>query len=179
MKTTLTYGFALALGGALLSLVLYFLGFHSDIAKLQAANWIGNIGGLALGISCIVLGIKARRAEEPASENFGYGRALGTGVLITLWAALIGIATNYLYFQVVNPGFRDLLLQAQLDKLEATGVTGDRLEQSERMLRMGMTPVIISCVGFVLVMFWGTVISLIAAAFLKREAAEAVAVDMA
>lgn len=179
MKTTLTYGFAMAIGGALISLVLYFLGFHSDASKLSAAQWIGSIGGLGLGITCISLGIKARRADVPATEDFGYGRALGTGVMITLWAALIGIVTNYLYFQVVNPGFRDLMIQAQLDKMEAAGFTGARLEQSEKMVRFTMSPVMISCFGFVLGMFWGTVISLITAAFLKRSATEAVAVDMA
>jgi len=38
MKTYLTYGFAMAIAGALLSLVLYFLGYHSDPAKFATAQ---------------------------------------------------------------------------------------------------------------------------------------------
>src|ERR1019366_1394786 len=41
MKTCSLYGFLSALAGALLLLALYFLGFHSDPAKLSAAKWIG------------------------------------------------------------------------------------------------------------------------------------------
>ena len=112
MKTYLTYGFAMALGGALVSLAMFLLGLHDSPSKLDTAQWIQMGCGLAVGITCIVLGTKARRAEVPPHENFGYGSALACGVMITLFAALIGLVTNYLYTAVINPNFVEVLLQS-------------------------------------------------------------------
>src|SRR5436190_20832879 len=97
MKNYLIYGFAMAVAGAVLAVVCYLLGLHSDPAKIGTAQTLGIVGGCAIGITCIVLGTKARRAEVPVTEDFSYGRALGAGVMIPLFAALFGIVTNYLY----------------------------------------------------------------------------------
>ncbi|MDB6094670.1 MAG: hypothetical protein JWM32_2232 [Verrucomicrobia bacterium] len=178
MKTYVTYGFFMALGGLLLTLVFYFAGFHSDPAKIASSQWMSACGLLILGITITSLGVKARRAEVPVTEPFGYGRALGAGVMITLFAALFGVVTGYLYFHVINPGFIDLLVQTQLDKIEASGASGARLEQAEKMTRMFMSPVALTIVNFLSGMFWGTLISLVVAAFLKRKPADETVVSV-
>lgn len=170
MKTYLTYGFAMALGGALFTLVLFFLGFHSDPAKLQTGQWISIPVLILITVVCLVLGLKARLADVPVTEDFGYGRALGNAVMIVLFAAIIGIATNLLYFMVINPGFVDVAVQAQIDKLEAKGMSGTQIEQAEKGIRWMMKPPILACFGFISGMFWGTLIALITAAFFRRPA---------
>jgi hypothetical protein len=90
------------------------------------------VGGLGLGISCIVLGTPTRRAEIPSNRDFSYGSALGAGVMITLFAAVIGLFTNYLYGAVTNPNFREAMIEAQALKLEAKGVPADKIEQIQR-----------------------------------------------
>lgn len=170
MKTYALYGFYMTIAGFLLTLALYFLGYHSDVAKLQSAQWISNLGLLVIAIVFIVLGTQARRATVPLTEPFGYGRALLAGFLVTVFACLFGIITNCLYFQVINPGIGDLMVQLQLDKMEAKGVTGERLEQAEKMTRMFMKPAFIAIFGFLGGIFWGTIISLITSIFLRRPA---------
>lgn len=172
MKTYLVYGFAMALASALLTLALYFLGFHSDPTKFGPAQAIAGVVGVLIAVICIVLGTKARRAELPATEDFGYGSALGAGVMITLFSALFGIATTYLYFQVINPGFNDLMMQVQVEKLEAKGMSGQQLEQAENIMRKMMSPMMQSVWAFIGSVFFGTIISLITAAFLKRRASD-------
>jgi hypothetical protein len=174
MKTYVLYGFILAMGAFVANLVLYFMGLHSDAAKFASGQVIGSCLLLVIAVACISLGIKARRAEVPPTEDFGYGRALGAGVMIALFAGLFGIVTNYLYFQVINPGITEVIVQAQLDKMEAKGLTGEQLERAEKGVRMFMKPVFILVMGFLSSMFWGTIISLIAAAVLKRKATEEV-----
>ena len=174
MKTYVTYGFYMALAGLLLSLAFFFLGFHATAAKMQSTQIINTIGLLAIAISILAFGIKARRADVPATEEFGYGRAVLAGFLITLWACLFGIITNYLYFQLINPGITDIMVQAQMDKLEAKGLSGAQLEQAEKMTRMFMKPAMFAVVGFLGGLFWGTLISLVTAAFLKRKTTDAV-----
>jgi predicted DNA repair protein MutK len=172
MKTPLIYGLFMALSGLLLSLVLYFAGFHSDVDKLQTAQTISSIGGLVLGIIFIVLGIKARRAEVPATEDFGYGRALGAGVLVSLFACIFGVVTNFIYMNVINRGFKELMVQAQINKLEAAGMSSERIEQAEKVMRTMMNPALQAVLGILIGMLFCTIISLIAAAFLKRPATE-------
>ena len=136
MKTSLTYGFAMTIASALLTLALYFTGYHSDPAKLGGSTgWITGIVMLAIGVTCIVLGTKARRAEVPATEEFSYGSALGTGVMIALFGGLFGILTNYLYIHVINPGYIDILMQVQIEKMEARGMSSTQVEQATGMMR--------------------------------------------
>jgi hypothetical protein len=172
MKTYLTYGFGMALGGALLSFAMFFAGFHDSPAKLDTAQWIQMAGGLALGITGVVLGTKARRAEIPADAPFGYGSALGAGVMITLFAALLGLVTTYLYVAVINPHYGDVVLQAQSEKLEAKGLPAEQIEQIQRMSSVMMKPATMTAFTFVSGLFFGTLISLVTAAFLKRPAGE-------
>jgi hypothetical protein len=169
MKIPLLYGLYMTLAGFVLTLVLYFLGFHTDAAKLPSAQWISNIGLLVICVTFIVLGTKAQRAQTPLTEDFGYGRALWTGVKIAFFAALFGIVTNFLYTRVINPGFTDVIVQAQLDKMEAKGMSSAQIEQAEKGVRFFMGPIMMSCFVFIGSIFWGTLLSLITAAFLKRK----------
>jgi len=170
MKTPLIYGLYLALSGLLLNVALYFTGFHSDVDKLTSSQWIGGGIGLVLGIVFIVLGIKARRSEVPATEEFGYGRALGTGVMISVFSCVFGIVTNFLYMRVINPGFREVIIQAQANKWEAAGMSSDRIEKAEQMMRSPVGAILNAVFIIIFIMIINTLISLVAAAFLKRPA---------
>ncbi len=171
MKTYLTYGVAMAIAGAVLNVVLYLVGLHSDPAKLTIAQIVGGVGGLGICITCLTLGIKARRAEIPATEEFGYGRALGSGVMIALFASLLGIVTTFVYAKFINPDFVDVLVQAQNQKFEAKGMSSTQIESAEKVVRMMSGPAVQAVFSFFGGMVFGTIISLVAAAFLKRPAA--------
>lgn len=169
MKTYLTYGFAMALAGALLTLALFFMGYHSDPAKLQTAQRIGMVVGLMIGFIGIALGTKARRAEVPESEPFGYGRALGAGVMVALFSCLFGFITNYVYMAFINPGFGDIILQAQAADMEAKGLTSAQIEQAEKMTRFFIGPVVSSCFSMIFGFIISVIIALVTSAFLKRS----------
>jgi|CZKI01.1.fsa_nt_gi hypothetical protein len=170
MKTCSLYGFLSALAGALLLLALYFLGFHSDPAKLSAAKWIGGVGGIAIAVVFTALGVKARRAEVPEAEGFGYGRALGAGMQVALVWSLLSAVFNYAYLAFINPGFAEVTLQDAMDKLQAKGVSGAQLEQTEKFTRFMMGPAMQGVSTVIGCFFLGFIISLIVAAFLKRAA---------
>jgi hypothetical protein len=54
MKTYLTYGFYMALGNALIVFALYFLGWHSEAAKLDLAQKIQMFGSIGISIACLI-----------------------------------------------------------------------------------------------------------------------------
>jgi hypothetical protein len=168
MKTCSLYGFIWALAGALLALALYFLGFHSDLAKLAAAKWIGGVGGLTIAVVVMVLGIKARSAEIPVTQKFGYGGALLAGVQISIVASILNAAFAYIYYAFINPGFSELLLQDAMDKVQAKGVSGPQLDQVEKVTRFMMSPGMQVVTTLIAGFIFGFIIALILAAFLKR-----------
>lgn len=172
MKTYLTYGFYMALGNALIVFALYFFGLHSEATKLDLAQKIQMFGSIGIGISCLVYGTREHRDALPPAEAFGYGRALNTGFMIVLFASLFGAIFNYLYAAIINPGFIEVLLQAQSNKLEIAGMSADKIEQVNSMTRTMMKPAIQAGIGFFMGLFFGTLFALITAAFLKRPTHE-------
>jgi len=170
MKTCALYGFISALAGAFLVLILYFLGFHSDPAKLGTAQAIGTIAGLAIVIVVIALGVKARREEVPAEEEFGYGATLRAGVLISLVAAILSAIFTYAYHAFINPGFSNILVQDAVGKMEAKGISGAQLDKIESFDRVIFSPVAMAAIALIMGFIIGVIISLIVAAFLKRPA---------
>ena len=171
MKTPLIYGLYLALAGLLLNLGLFFAGYHSDPDKMMSVQWPSLVIFVAIAAILIVLGIKARRAEIPASDDFGYGRALWAGVLIGAFSCVIGIVTNLLYTRVINPRFKEVMIQGQINKMEAAGLPSDQVEKMEKMMHSPVAAVVNTIAIICIIMVIYTIISLIAAAFLKRPAA--------
>jgi len=170
MKHCLLFGFISALACAFVTLVLFFAGFHSDVSKLGAANAIGGIADLAIGVTCMVLGTKAVREDNPPDEAFGYGRALWASFRVAVVSSLLSTVFSYCYFAFINPGFSDVLLQDKMAKLEASGASGARLEQAEAMTKMFLAPGPAALFGLVFGLIFGLVFALIVAAFLKRAA---------
>jgi hypothetical protein len=168
MKTCALYGVAIALADALLTLALFFLGLHSDPEKLPAARWIGGLGALAIGIIFTVLGVKARRSEVPETGGFGYGSALGAGVVVSLVACFLSALFNYAYAAFINPGFSEIIIQDRLDKMAAQGMGAARMERAEQFLRFMMSPGVFAVYTMVVGFILAFILSLVIAAFLQR-----------
>ena len=169
MKTYLTYGFGIALGGAIISMVLYFLGFNADPDKLQASRWITMVIGIVIAIVGLYLGTKEKRALTPPDKPWGYGSAFGAAFMIGLFAAIFSGLYNYAYFAFIDPGISDIILQMQLDQMEAKGMSADQIDKIEPMVRKWINPVAMSISGFVGAFFFHVVIGLVVAAFVKSR----------
>jgi Protein of unknown function (DUF4199) len=172
MKTYALYGFISALAGAFLTLILYFLGFHSDAAKLSAAAWIGGILGLGILITCIVLGIRAKRTERPATEKFGFGSSFGAGFMVSLVSTVLSTGFTYIYNAYINPAFTEIMLQDRLSKMENSGMAGDKLDKAEAMTRMMFNPIPQALYFLVAGIIFGAILSLILAGFFTRPASQ-------
>jgi hypothetical protein len=170
MKTYLTYGFAITLGNAVVTLIFYLLGFHSDPDKVHLAGLLAMPVGLAIGITATTLGMRAQRSTTPATEAFSYGRAFTTGFMIALFAALFGAIFQYAYVAFINPNFTAIIQQAQRARLEAKGLGSDQIDHIQAIARTFMKPAVLAIFAAIGAVIWGTIISLIVAAFVKRPA---------
>lgn len=171
MKTSLTYGAAMAIAGAVLTLLLYLAGLHDAVEQLKTAQWAGTVGGIAIGVTCLALAMREKRALHPADSDWGYGAALGAGVLTGLWGSLLGMVTAYVYFGIVNPGFSDVILQSQVAAMEAKGVSAAQLERIEPMIRKWLSPVALTLTQGAMGFVWSFLLALIVAGFFRKRPA--------
>jgi hypothetical protein len=174
MKTTFIYGLSMAIAGTLMNFAFYFLGFHDSPEKIGTGQMIGLLGGMVITIGGLVLAVKARRSEIPDQEDFGYGRALGAGVLTSLWASIFGSISNFVYMGFINPGMQEVIVESEIAKLEAKGVSMEQIDQAEGMIRMMTSPAASGIMGFIGAFIISVIISLIIAAILKRPAQDSV-----
>ncbi|MFZ9681581.1 MAG: DUF4199 domain-containing protein [Cephaloticoccus sp.] len=171
MKTSLTYGFIMALGTSLVSLGFFFGGFHETPKGLQTANNLSMLLNSAIAIVCIVLAMREKRALFPADQEWGYGSALGMAMLVSLWGTLFCCVYSYAYFTFIDPGIFDIMYQAQVLKMEEAGMSAADIAQAEPMMRKWMNPVVTTIVSFFVLLFFNAVFSFIAAIFVKNRPA--------
>jgi len=171
MKTALTYGFIMALGSSFVSLAFFFTGYHDEAAKLQSAQSITIALSVAISLTCIVLAMREKRELTPGDANWGYGSALGTGVMVGLFGAILSSVYSYAYFTFINPHMVDLALQVQLDKMSESGMSANQIDQVEPTMRKWMNPVVMTISSMVMIFITNFVIALIAAIFVKNRPA--------
>jgi len=166
MGTKFTYALMISLTGAVLHLLLYFTGFQTE--KLAVGQHLGWIGIIAM-IVFLVLGIRAVREEAP-DRSLSYGKGVGTGVLISLMSGVMSGLYNFIHFSFINTEFVDYQMEIVRSKWEQAGMGAAQMEQAEGFTRVMMGPVAQAIVTPIMAVLMGLVVSLIASAFLKREA---------
>ena len=170
MNTYATYGAIGAALGALQTLALFFLGLHGE--RIQLLNdWkisvpIGLLG-LVIGIVVIVLGLRAWREAAP-DKAMSYGRGVGGGVLIGLWQGLGSAVFMLVYGFVINPGFKDAMVANQLAQMQSKGVPAQAYPMAEKVMNITLNPIFQAVMAVPGTVFFALIISLIAAAVLKR-----------
>ena len=169
MKHAITYGFYMALAGAFLVLGLYFAGLHEDADKMSLAQTIGMIGGIAISVVVMLMGVREKRDLTPADKKWGYGSAFGTAFLIGLFGSLIAVVFNYAYFFHINPGFSELVFQTELAKLEDQGLAQDAIDGATPIIKMMTSSTAMVITGGVFGVIGNGVIALIVAAFCKKR----------
>lgn len=173
MKTPLLYGALMAIIGALITFGLFFAGFHDTASKFQVGQWIGSGFGLLTGIVCLALAMRERRAEYPVNRTWGYGPAVGTGVMTGLWAVLFGAVLAYVYFAIVNPNFGEFTYQMQVAKLQAKGMTPSQIEAASGVMRKFLSPVVMTIFQAIGGFVWSVILALIVAIFFRKPVAVA------
>ena len=167
MNTTFFYGLILAVSNIVLTLVGFFLGYQTEkMAEGKWFGWAALLLSLGAAVALTWLGVKAVREEAP-DKCLSYGKGVGMGFLVNVFAGIIGAIYNFIHFTFINPNYVDYMIDQA--RQNAGNASEARLAQMEKGMRMMMGPVGISIWGFIIALTVGIVIALIVAAFLKRE----------
>jgi len=142
MRRALAYGGAAAGGVAAWSLLEFALGFHTTQAEV--GRYTGFVG-LVFPVIAIILALRAARR---ARGGLTFVQGVADGMRATVVFAVFGTVFLWLYYAAVNPGFFGQM-----------AARGERITLGEQLATVLLSSLLL-----------GLVISLVAAALLRRRA---------
>ncbi|HNX67152.1 MAG TPA: DUF4199 domain-containing protein [Bacteroidales bacterium] len=159
-KSCFKYGIILGLVSVVLSVLFY-------VMDLMFASWVF----LPIIIVTLVALFLLQRSYRDTYENgyITYGRALGSGVVMLLYSAIVGAIFAYLLYAVIDPGLVDKSLAAAQAKLEAKGMPEAAIEAATKVQQKMLQPWVISLTTIVNTMFMGTIMALITSIFVTKK----------
>jgi hypothetical protein len=120
---------------------------------------------LALGI---VLGTLSYR-NKSLEGYISYGKSMGFGVLISLFAGLVSGIFVMIYFKFINTGIVDDMMQKLGEEWANKGMKEEQIAVAEKYARMMFTPTAMLIISVISNVFLGTIISLISSIFIKKD----------
>ena len=159
-KANLVNGLILGLIGVVFTLILYF--FDQTFNK--------NLGYLFMLVQIVILYFLVKSYRDNYLHGMiNYGQALGAGVIIFLYSALIGSLFSFLLYSVIDPGLLEKSLAFTEEQYLDRGLTQEQIDAGLNIARKMMKPAIMIPMGLVVNMFFGLIMSLIVAAFVRKE----------
>ncbi|MDR4989319.1 MAG: DUF4199 domain-containing protein [Bacteroidales bacterium] len=157
-SSAFTYGLITAVGMIVLTLLMYVL-------NLMTVQWISYLAYVIILAGIIWGTLKFR--DEDSGGFISYGKALGYGTLLSLFAALISGVFIFVFYQYIAPdAMEQLKAVAAENVLEANPEITD--QQLDMILRF-TSPIVISISSIFSTTFLGFVFSLVTSAFIKRK----------
>lgn len=154
----LQYGVLIAIGLAILSLVIY-------LADLVTVNWLSFVG-YAILLGGLVFGTHKYR-DESLGGYVTYGKALAFGTLTAFLAAIISGVFTYVFYTLIAPDALETLKEAAEIRIlqENPNATDQQIDLAMRMI----SPVLLALSAIFGYTFLGFIFSLVTAAFIKKN----------
>ncbi len=159
-KANLTNGLILGLVGIVYSLVMYYL----DLTFNKTQGYVF----ILIQIVLLYFLIKSYR-DNYLYGYITYGKAFGSGVVIFLYYSIIIAIFTYILYTVIDTGLMDKQLAYSEEIMQKRNLSQETIDAGMKFNRKIMKPGIIAPVSIVFNMFYGTIVSLIAAIFVRRE----------
>lgn len=164
-KFIIRYGLISLAVGAAIFLLMLVVGRGFSFKTQEVLGYVSIISSLSL----VFFGIKQYRDKENGGL-ISFGKALGLGMLITLFVALGFAIIDFIYTSYINPDFAQQYLDYSISELEKT-LSGDDLikkkeELTEQMASFTSAAGAVLMFGIVTVI--GFIISLVSSLFLSK-----------
>jgi hypothetical protein len=159
-KANLTNGLILGLIGIVYSLIMYFL-------DLSTNKWVG-YPFLIVEIIILFFLVKSYR-DNHMHGMITYGQAVGAGVVICLYYAIIMAIFTYILYAFIDPGLLDKMLAMSEEESLKRGFNQEQIDMGMKIARKITTAPVLTIFSLFGTMFFGTIMSLIVAAFVRKE----------
>lgn len=129
----------------------------------QSIQWV------SLVIS-IVITIMALREYRTLNSGFmSIGEGVGLGTLMSVISGLVSITYNLVYTNFIDPTIRQQMLDNAREQLENRGMADAQIENAMEITEKIQSPGLQFGIGIVFAAIFGALISLVVAAFLRRN----------
>jgi hypothetical protein len=159
-KANLTNGLILALAGITISLLMYFL------------NLLFNqtLGYVTMLIQIVVLFFLVKSYRDTFTYgHITYGQALGAGIVINIYSALIMVLFTYILYTFIDPGLTAKKLAFVEEMMLKKGTPQASVDIVMKMQEKLSKPLISSIINLFSFLLIGTIYSLIIGIFVKKE----------
>ncbi|MFD1140612.1 DUF4199 domain-containing protein [Larkinella insperata] len=129
----------------------------------QSLSWLS----LPISVAIIVLAMREYRTLNGGFMSFGEGVSLGT--LVSVISGLISITYNQIYTSFIDPTIRQQIMDNAREQLESRGMTDEQIDQAMEFTEKLQSPGLQFLIGVLVAAFFGVIISLIVAAFMRRN----------
>jgi len=166
------YGAILGIVSIIVSLIMYITGYMPvNFKRILIMALIS----IVITIVFVSSGMKSYR-DKVLAGNISYGQAFLTGFLIVVFSTLLVSIYNLIFTTIIDPGYTDRVLEATrnwtYDWMSNMGAPESQIEDAmdrfdKQAAEMNSFKSFIQ--GFIWPVVFGTIISLIVAAFVKKS----------
>jgi hypothetical protein len=159
-KAAMGYGALLGLGLIIISVIFYLIG-KSDSGIVQYLNY-------AAIIAALIYGIKDYR-DNYLGGYISYGKSLGTGTLIALFASIITAFYLFIFLSFIDQAFIANIVEKSMQAMREQNKTEEEIEMAMKYSHIWANPTMFAIISIIGTTFIGFIFSLIISIFMKKE----------
>lgn len=171
LQFTLTYGVILGIVSIIFSLIMYIAGYIPYSGKRMLLT---GLISLAIIIIFVSRGMKTYR-DKMLDGNISYGQAFLVGFLIVFFSSILAGIYGLIFNTIIDPDYMNRVMEATknwtYDMMNNMGAPDANIEETMDKIekqQANATPVKQFFQGILMSTIFGTIISLIVAAFTKK-----------
>ncbi|MBL0047737.1 MAG: DUF4199 domain-containing protein [Bacteroidetes bacterium] len=153
--------------GGMTGIMLFLVFILSSILGTKFSGLMQVMGYAALGLG-IFIGSKNYRDKE-LNGVISYGTAFYSGFLISFFASVIIAFTIFLYIKFVDSSIIEKIMEQTEQNMLDSGRSDEEIEKAMEASQYFMNPTSMAFFSILGYTFVGTIISLVTAAFIKKE----------
>lgn len=137
----------------------------------QSNPMIGLLVALVMTVSTffvIFYGIKEYR-DTFNQGVLKVGEAVKLGLMIAVIASLLAAIFNIVYYNFIDPGYLERMIETTRESLEERGQTEEQIEMAMWWTNLFSNPILAAAVSIVWTSLWGLLKGLISGSILKKE----------
>ena len=159
-KWAMTYGLYLGAFHIIFIIILYLTDHFFNGGYMSYISTAFVIGITWVGLS--------KFRDDVRGGVLKYGQAVGLGVLISVFAGIFAATTMYIIMRF-DSSLSDQMFDLMEEEVVRSGLSDDMIENMQKMYRIMVTPGVVALSGYINKVISGTIISLIVAAFVKKN----------
>ncbi|MCF8336028.1 MAG: DUF4199 domain-containing protein [Bacteroidales bacterium] len=162
LKSSMTFGLITGVVLIIYTLLLYATN------NLLKQNFLLNVINYVILVAGIVMGTRAYR-DQSLGGYISYSKALGFGVVISIFTGVVLGIFTYVLYAVIDPGLMEESIKIFQEQMLNQGMSADQVEtitEFQRRVRSPFMMLISSVFSYALM---GLIFSLITSAFLKKD----------